>query len=81
MAIVRWEPFRSIWRWPSVWDENGWGLTTSENLDVYETENSVVVKAGVAGVDPKKIDITFEKGVLTIQATEEEEEKKGRKYY
>lgn len=81
MAIVRWDPLRSFWRWPSIWDEEDWGLTTTDNLDVYETEDSVVVKAGVAGVDPKKVDVTFERGVLTIRAAEEEEEKKDRKYY
>lgn len=41
----------------------------------------MVVKANVAGVDPKKVDVTFEKGILTIQAAEEEEEEKGKKYY
>jgi HSP20 family protein len=81
MAIVRWDPFRSFWRWPSIWDEEDWGITTTDNLDVYETENSVIVKASVAGVDPKKVDVTFEKGILTIQAVKEEEEKKGKKYY
>lgn len=81
MAIVRWDPLQ-LMRWPAIWDEEG--LTPSggdNNLDVYETENEVVVRANVAGVDREKVDITFEKGVLWIQAEEETEEKEGKKYY
>lgn len=69
-------------RWPNLWDDEDWGVTaTADNLDVYETANEVVVKASVAGVDPEKVEITFEKGVLTISATEESEEKEDKKYY
>lgn len=70
-------------RWPSIWDDEDWGLTTtaSDQLDIYETENEVVVRASVAGVDDEKVDIAFEKGVLTISAEETEEKKEGKKYY
>ena len=83
MAIVRWDPLRSFMRWPSIWDEEDWGLTTptSDNLDVYETDNEIVVRANVAGVDDNKVEISFEKGVLTISAQESEEKKEGKKYY
>jgi HSP20 family protein len=83
MAIIRWNPMR----WPSLWDEDeDWSALSSwqgwqDNLDVYETENEVVAKASVAGVDPEKVDITFQKGVLWITAKEEEEKKEGKKYY
>ncbi len=51
-------------------------------LDVYEDENSVVVKAAVPGLQPKDIDITFQKGVLTIRGSKKEEESdKKRRYY
>jgi HSP20 family protein len=69
-------------RWPSIWDEDDWKTAPSaDNLDVYETNDEVVVKASVAGVDPDKVDITFEKGVLTLSAEEAEEEREGKKYY
>lgn len=78
MAIIRWSPMR----WPSIWDDDDWGMTpTQENLDVYETAEEVAVKACVAGVEPEKVEITFEKGVLTITAAAEEEAKEGKKYY
>lgn len=82
MAIIRWDPMRAVLRWPNVWDEDEWGAAgLGDNLDVYETNDEVVVKGNVAGVDPERIEITFEKGVLTISASEETEEKEGKKYY
>lgn len=81
MAIIRYEPFSqmpSILRWPSLLDEDFSG--SSQSLDVYETDDSVVVNANVAGIDPSKVKVTFHKGVLTI-AAEEQEEDKDKKYY
>lgn len=81
MAIVRWDPFK-LSRWPDYWDDEDFNnsLGTS-NLDLYETEEEVVVKASIAGVSRDKIDITFEKGILWIRAEEEEIDKEGKKYY
>ena len=81
MAIVRYDPFSgfgSIMRWPSVLDEDFSG--SSQSLDVFETEKNVVVRANVAGIDPKKVNVTFHKGVLTITG-EEEAEDKSKRYY
>lgn len=82
MAIIRWDPVSSMFRWPNIWEDEDWEVSKigSDNLDVYETKDKVVVKANVAGVDPDKVDITFEKGVLTITA-EEVEEKEEKKFY
>jgi len=85
MAIIRWEPTfpRWFWRWPSLWEEEEeWPeLTVTEGLDVYETENEVVVKAAVPGVPSDKVEVTFEDGVLRIRGKvkETEEEKKRKK--
>jgi len=38
------------------------------------------VEASVPGIDPKEIDVTFNKGVLTIKA-EKKEEEKGKAYH
>lgn len=83
MAIIRWDPMSSLLRWPNVWEDEDWGVAAvgGDNLDVYETKDDVVVKANVAGVNPDKVEITFEKGVLSIAAQEEVEEKEGKKYY
>jgi HSP20 family protein len=70
-------------RWPNIWEDDDFGVVPagSDNLDVYETKDEVVVKANVAGIDPEKVEITFEKGVLTLSASEDSEEKEGKKYY
>lgn len=82
MTIIRWDPMSSLLRWPSVFEDEGFGLSSaSDNLDVYEDKDQVVVKANVAGVDPDKVEITFEKGVLTLSAQEESEESEGKKFY
>lgn len=82
MAIIRWDPMSSMLRWPNIWDDDDFPASiNSDNLDVYETKDESVVKANVAGIDPDKVEITFEKGVLTISAQEESEEKEGKRYY
>ncbi len=85
-------PFRSMLhslnRWPSFWDDEDFSLLSgslSNSIDMYENENEVVVRANVAGVSSDDVDITFEKGVLWIQARnttqEESEEKETKKYF
>lgn len=82
MAIIRWDPMSTMLRWPNIWeDEDFPTLAESGNLDVYETKDESVVKANVAGVNPDKVEITFEKGVLTIAAREESEDKDDKRYY
>lgn len=82
MTIIRWSPMQSMLRWPNIWDEDDWAPSpATDNLDVYETEDEVVVKASVAGVEPEKVEIDYEKGILTIAAQAEEEESEGKKYY
>jgi HSP20 family protein len=83
MAIIRWDPVSTMLRWPNIWEDEDFGLANagSDNLDVYETKDEVVIKANVAGVDPDKVEITFEKGVLSLTAREEVEESEDKKYY
>lgn len=82
MAIVRYDPFSnlsSLLRWPALIDEDFSG--SSQSLDLYETKDSVVIKANVAGIDPKNVEVTFHKGVLSIKAEATEEHKEDRRYY
>lgn len=81
MSLVRYNPF--LGRWPDIWDDDDLSLnTTANNLDVYETEDEVVVKANVAGVDEKDIEVTFEDGVLLVTGEKKEEkEDKEKTHY
>lgn len=84
MAMIRWDPFpfqRSFPKWPQMFGEDEWPeITMNEGLDVYETDEEVVVKAAVPGVTADKVDVTFEDGVLRIKArTEDNKEEKNKK--
>lgn len=74
----------SLSTWPSIWDDDDLLTMTSgtSNLDVYETDDEVVVKANVAGVPADKVEVMFEKGVLRIKAEKDEEiSDKKRQHY
>ncbi len=82
MAIVRWRGrFPTSFFDDENWLEPTWPFNVSETgLDIYETENSVVVEAQIPGVPEEEVDISVEGNVLTIaadhQETEEEKEDK-----
>ncbi len=83
MSIIRWNPaYNMLSRWPNIWDDEDLSPmmpSVGNNLDVYETADEVVIKANVAGIPTEKVDITFEKGVLWIQARKEEEQEDPKK--
>lgn len=87
MSLVRWNPLvsRALSQWPDFWEDDmlpSMSTLASSNLDVYETDNEVHVRANVAGVKENDIDLTFEKGVLWIKADRAEEESdEKRKHY
>ena len=85
MALIRRrDPFslfpRAFWNWPSIFDDEAWPIATRTHLDVYEDGNDVVVQAAVPGVDPEKIDVSFEDGRLWIKA-EAVRDEEGKHYY
>lgn len=79
---------RSFWGFPmtpfpSMLDEMEDLMPTSNlfnGLAVSEDEKNVYIEAAVPGVDGKDVDVTFNKGVLTIKA-EKKEEEKGKTYH
>jgi len=69
-------------RWPDIWDDDTFDQSANSHLNVYETKNNIVVEANIAGVANEDVDLTFEKGVLWIQAKKQEEKKdEERKYF
>jgi HSP20 family protein len=58
------------------------GAVGAFSLDMYETDEAVVVKAAIPGIKPEDINITISRDVLTIQGeTKQEEETKKPTYY
>lgn len=62
---------------PKKWD-------TPSGISLYENENEVIAEAHVPGVHPENIQVTFEKGILLINAEtkqNQEQDKEGHKYH
>jgi len=93
MSLTRWDPFREIVSLREAMDRlfeesfvrpfRLWPTLTGDELtlpiDMYETDEAVVIKASMPGVDSKDVDITVTGNTLTIKGEfrEEEEGKRG----
>ncbi len=87
MAIV---PFRNNWLF-DPWEEmekffDNWPEAKSGKfapaVDVYKDKGNVVVESSLSGVDPKDVDVSLEKNVLTIKGkTERKSEVDEKNYY
>jgi HSP20 family protein len=64
--------FEDRWVSPGSWAT--WSATGTNflPLDIYETEDDLVVRAVVPGVEPEGIDIQFQGGVLTLRVKSDE---------
>ena len=94
MRIKVWEPFRSFR--PFYGDFDKWFDETANpdfpasaatngtwhpNVDVYETENSYVLKADLPGVNKEDIKIDINNGALTLKGEKKFEEKTEKDNY
>lgn len=82
MAIVKWEPF--FRPWPQLLENWDWLENPIERgLNIYETDEEIIVEAQVPGIPEKDIEITVEGGMVRIkgEVEEKEEDEKGKKYY
>ena len=76
----------SFWRFPtlkfpSLFEEDEWFTPAAiSGLSVYEDDKTVYVEASVPGVDPKDVEVTYDKGVLWVKGESKEEEKE-KKFY
>jgi HSP20 family protein len=55
----------------------GTGLGLALPMDTMRREGEVVLRFDVPGIDPEKIDVTVDSGVLTVSATREETRTEG----
>lgn len=73
-------------RFPYFWDLEDEENATLANsgLNIYEDDNNVYVEADMPGMNAEDIELTLDRGILTIKGsrkTEEKEEKKNVKYH
>ncbi len=95
MAVVRWEPFRELaalqsemGRWMNqmgVASQPGNGQSTSTwvpAVDVWETENDLVLSFDLPGVPEDKIAVELDDNVLTVSGERERTERQeGDRFY
>jgi len=84
--LTRWDPFRELARVQEEMNRAGGDerqlFRTGESVgwtpacDIYEDEEEFVVRADLAGVEPKDVDIRFENGVLTLKGERKLENKR-----
>jgi HSP20 family molecular chaperone IbpA len=82
MAIVKW----NRWGVPTIFDDENWLSQWSDQsnspsgIDIYETEDAVIVEAQIPGIKEENVEVNIEGNVLTINANQEEtEEQKNEK--
>jgi HSP20 family protein len=88
-SIVTFSPFQELHRFAdmmdSMWDSEkfpGGGLSVP--MDVWEQDGKIFIKAAVPGVDPNRIELSVEEGVLTVSgefSDEHEVQSDNRKMY
>jgi HSP20 family protein len=58
MALIKWNPFGELETMNDAW---------SPAVDVFETDNEIVIKAELPGMDAKDIDIRIEENKLLLK--------------
>ena len=84
--LMKWSPFFDNFDSLEDFFKEGPSLTISKQgfippIDMYETENDVVIETPLPGVDANKISIEVEKGVLTIKGSSERKTEVDEKNY
>jgi HSP20 family protein len=92
MTLVKYDPFSGL-EFPTglrlfedtvsrLLSSPGTARPWTPNVDIAETQNELVLKADVPGVDLKDIDIQFENGTLTVKGERKyEHEEEGEGYH
>ncbi|MDY0131107.1 MAG: Hsp20/alpha crystallin family protein [Desulforegulaceae bacterium] len=97
MAIVRWEPIRNVVSLqdrinrmfddafsrmePSEMEEGSMGAWRP-STDIYETENSIIIEAELAGLKKEDVDVEVNDNVLSIKGEKKTEtEENNENYY
>jgi HSP20 family protein len=89
MTVVRYEPWALVNRLQKDIDRLfGAPQTTAADtgawlppVDIHEEENQFVLNVDLPGVDPKAVEITSDKGVLTIRGQREDSRRESREGY
>jgi len=86
MKLVNWNPNMDLFGDMDDWFHMPNMLNKSMKafvpaMDVYETDKAVVVETPLAGVKPEEVNVSVEKGVLTISGDSKKEHEVDEKNY
>jgi HSP20 family protein len=70
----------------NLWDEDdifsgNLNFSSASGITISEDDKNVYIETAVPGLDPDKIEVTFEKGTLWVRGNNETEENDSKKYY
>lgn len=71
----------SLWDWPSWTEMSSLAEAKVPKMDIIERDNEVVVRAEVAGVDKKDLDVSVTDRTVTIKGCTKEEHKEEKGDY
>lgn len=84
MSLIKWSPFAPFFdqnmfdHMDKFFDDTQSSLPMTRGsqslvppIDMYETETAVVVETPMPGIDPKRLDISIENGILVIKGSSE----------
>ena len=91
-AIRRWEPVREMMTLREAMDQlfndaftssvGTRSVASAPLVDVYQTDDDIVIKATLPGFTKDDVDITLTENVLTLRgSTKKEDENEGKSYY
>ncbi len=91
MSLIRWEPFSDIASIRHAMDRmmednflrptTAWVAPEVPTIDMYQTDDSLVLKATLPGVKPEDVDISVTGDALTLKAESKAEEDVKRENY
>ncbi len=91
MAILKWDPFKELEalqeRIDKLFEESMRGrelapAAWTPAVDIYETDDAIILEAELPGMNEKDIEVKIEDNVLTIRGERKfEEERKEENYY
>ena len=82
MYITTFDPFaRDFQRQVDRLTRHAFGQAGGMPLDVVRHENDVTLRLDVPGIDPEQIEVTVDRGILTISGKREEERAENDKFF
>ena len=84
MSLIPWRPFSDL---DKFFGDEDWLLPVVSNLggtpamDIYETDSDVVAEMDAPGVDPEKVRISVQDGILRVSGSSEEQKEDKQKGY